>query len=139
MVLPFRPAKFDRDISTLGISGFAETLAEGSYTAFEHSRRFRAKISDNRHRRLLCMGRKRPRCGRGSAEGDKLAPPHIGHWLFSALAIAPCGQFTHFQPAAEVKWCAASVVDVGIPKGSHRRLMLPSVPPIRRCAYPLFP
>src|SRR5215471_20026071 len=81
MVLPFRPAKFDRDISTLGISGFAETLAEGSYTAFEHSRRFRAKISDDQHRRLLCMGRKRPRCGRGSAEGDKLAPPHVGHRL----------------------------------------------------------
>jgi hypothetical protein len=80
-VLAFRPAKFDCDISTLGISGFAETLAEGSYTTSEHGRRFGAKISDYWHRRLLRTGRKRPRCRRGSAEGDKLPPPHVGHGL----------------------------------------------------------
>ena len=52
-MLAFRPAKFDCDISTLGISGFAETFAEGSYTAGERGRRLGAQISDHRHRRLL--------------------------------------------------------------------------------------
>jgi bifunctional non-homologous end joining protein LigD len=57
------------------------TRAHRSGKGCEHGRRFGAKISDDRHRRLLCTGRKRPRCGRGSAEGDKLAPPHVGHRL----------------------------------------------------------
>jgi len=54
-VLAFSPAKFDRDISTLDVSGFAETLSESSQTAGECGRGFGPKISDHRHRRLLCL------------------------------------------------------------------------------------
>src|SRR6266498_2938158 len=69
MVLAFRPAKFDCDISTLNISGFAETLSEGSYTAGERGGRFGPKISDHRHCWLLRARRDRPRrcC---AAQGD---------------------------------------------------------------------
>ena len=42
-MLTLSPAKFDSDISTLDISGFAETFAEGSYTAGERGRRFRRR------------------------------------------------------------------------------------------------
>jgi len=52
-VVTFCPAKFDREISTLSISGFAEAFTEGSYTAGERGRRLGAQISDHRHRRLL--------------------------------------------------------------------------------------
>jgi hypothetical protein len=73
-VLTFRPAKLDCDISALGISGFAETLAEGSYTAGERGRRSGAQISDHRHRRLLRARCERPR-GCGAAEkSDEFAP-----------------------------------------------------------------
>ncbi len=72
-MLAFRPAKFDCDISTLGISGFAETLAEGSYTACEHGRRFGAKISDDRHRRLLRPRRGRPSGCRATEQRDEIA------------------------------------------------------------------
>jgi hypothetical protein len=64
--LAFRPAKFDRDISSLDISGFGETLAEGSYTAGERGRRLGAKISDHRHRGLLPARSERP-CRRHAA------------------------------------------------------------------------
>jgi hypothetical protein len=75
-VLTFSPAKFDRDISPLDISGFAETLAEGSYTACERGRRFGAKISNHRHRWLRVRGeRPRRRCTTQNAE--KFTPPHI--------------------------------------------------------------
>jgi hypothetical protein len=72
-VLAFRPAKFDRDISTFGISSFTETLAEGSYTACKYGRRFGAKISDDRHRRLLRAHRKWPR-GCAAKHGKQFSP-----------------------------------------------------------------
>src|SRR4029453_14582058 len=104
-MLAFRPAKFDCDISTLGISGFAETLAEGSYTACEHGRRFGAKISN--HRQLappLRARRGRPRSRRAAEQRDELAPPHVGHRLSPLWRLPVRLQFTHYQAAAEVKW-----------------------------------
>lgn len=76
-MLIFRPTMLNCDISALGISGFAETLSEGSQTAGKEGRRFSAKISDHRQRRLLCPHRERP-CDRRAAEkGNKLAPLHV--------------------------------------------------------------
>ena len=52
-VLTFRPTIFNCDISALGISGFAETLSEGSQTAGKEGRRFSAKISVAPPRRVI--------------------------------------------------------------------------------------
>jgi hypothetical protein len=84
-VVTFCPAKFDRDISTLNISGFAEPLTESSYTAGERSGRLGTEISDHRHRRLL-----RPRRGgpsrRAAEQSDKFAPSHVS---YEAEELAP--------------------------------------------------
>jgi hypothetical protein len=105
--LAFRPAKFDCDISTLGISGFAETLAEGSYTACEHGRRFGAKISNHRQlARLLRARRERPRSCRAAEQRDELASSHVGHRLapLCTLTTARAANLPHVQPGAEVNW-----------------------------------
>jgi hypothetical protein len=59
------------------VSGFAETLSESSQTAGECGRGFGPKISDHRHRRLLCLQSDWPRRRRGAEQRDELTSPHI--------------------------------------------------------------
>ena len=88
---------------------------EGSYTACEHGRRFGAKISDDRHRRLR-TGRKRPRCRGATEQRDKLASSHAGHRL-SPLWRLPARLVYRVQPAAEVNWFTRLVRDIAIDIG----------------------
>src|SRR6185437_14131339 len=53
VVMAFRPAKFDRDVASLGISGFAETPLKSLHATGKAARRFGAEISDDRHSRRL--------------------------------------------------------------------------------------
>ena len=66
MVLAFGPPKFDRDISPVDITAFAETLTEGFQPAGERSGRLGTKISDHRH----IAG-----CWPRTATGHAAAPP----------------------------------------------------------------
>jgi hypothetical protein len=75
--LAFRPAKFDCDISTLNVSGFAETLSEGSYTAGERRGRFGPKISDHRHSALLGPRRDRPHGCRAAKGEYEISPSDV--------------------------------------------------------------
>jgi hypothetical protein len=76
MVLAFGPPKFDRDISPVDITAFAETLTEGFQPAGERSGRLGTKISDHRHCRLLAAHRHRPR-GRPAKSCDELTPFYL--------------------------------------------------------------
>jgi hypothetical protein len=82
-VLTLRPAKFDCHISTLDISGFAETLAKSSDTAGESAGRFSAKISNHGHRQLLRTHYERPCSHRTSDKRDEVAPSHCVPGLLS--------------------------------------------------------
>jgi hypothetical protein len=98
-VPPFRPAKFDRDVSALRIAGFAETLAEGCDSAGECGRGLGAEISDHRHRRLLRSRAQRPkiRCRGGTGQSDELAASPVEHGASfppAAGAPDPTGNYT---------------------------------------------
>src|SRR5262249_47092905 len=75
MLWILRPAVFDSHVLALDKAGFAQALTECAQTAREHVRRFAAKISDRRHRRLLRARRERP-CRRAAEQRDERAPFH---------------------------------------------------------------
>jgi hypothetical protein len=63
IVLAFRPAVFDRGISTLDIAGFAQTLSERSHHARIRGGRCTVEKPNHRHSRLLRRRCERPgRC-----------------------------------------------------------------------------
>jgi len=93
----FPPPILDRDIATLGLAEFAQSLHKSGRPLILSRRRGRPKEPDHRHRRLLCTRRERP-CGSAAEQGDKLAPSHElpldeanklpHHWTMWALCIA---------------------------------------------------
>jgi hypothetical protein len=111
--LAFRPAKFDCDISTLDISGFAKTLAEGSYTAGERGRRLGAKISDHRHRRLLRARTSRLGHAQQTSAADQhkeVPPPNVEHRGSSLTRH----HNTYQQATVMRRWSVASFRALGI-------------------------
>src|SRR5215471_2042099 len=60
IVLPLRPAVFDRYVLALDIAGFLQALTECSYHRDIPARRCAVEESDHRQCRLLRVGRERP-------------------------------------------------------------------------------
>jgi hypothetical protein len=75
VVLPVRPAVFDRHILALDIAGFLQALTEGRHIGCVPARRCAVEESDHWHRRLLRPRRERPR-RRAAKPCDELPPPH---------------------------------------------------------------
>ena len=76
VVLPLRPAIFDRHVLALDIAGFLQALTERGHHGRVPARRCAVEEPDHRHRRLLRPRRQRPR-RRAAEQGDELAPPQV--------------------------------------------------------------
>src|SRR5262249_25955347 len=61
IVLTLGPAILDRDVAALDEAYFGKTPVEPSHGVCPFSRRHAVKYSDDRHSRLLCARRQRPR------------------------------------------------------------------------------
>ena len=68
-----RPAVFDCDVLTFDEAAFLETLAECRHKVRNVLGRQNMDEADDRHRRLLCPRRERPR-HRRAGKRDELAP-----------------------------------------------------------------
>src|SRR5215471_6543402 len=72
----FYPAKFERDVLTLDISGIVQTIAKCSHVVLSLVEGRVADESDHRHRRLLRSRSQRPRGCRAAEQRDELAAFH---------------------------------------------------------------
>src|SRR5262249_52937477 len=66
LIVVFRPAVFDRQVVTLDVAGFAQSLTERGSKRPPGGLRARAEEANHRHRLLLRAGGQRP--GRSTAE-----------------------------------------------------------------------
>src|SRR5262249_22226302 len=76
IVLAFQPVVLDRHVLALDGAGFVEALAERSAKVRRDLWRSGTHEADHRHRRLLRVRRKRPRCRRAAEQRDELASFH---------------------------------------------------------------
>src|SRR4051812_10670928 len=76
IVMALRPAVFDRQILSLDVAGFAQSLAERGHKWCTQARRPGAEVSDHRHRLLLRPRRERPRDRRAAQQKYQLAASH---------------------------------------------------------------
>jgi hypothetical protein len=75
LVLPLRPAVFDRDAFALDTTGFLQALTERGHHVRVRLGRRAAQESDHRHGRLLRAGSERP-CRRAAEQSDELTSLH---------------------------------------------------------------
>jgi hypothetical protein len=71
-----RPAIFDRDVLTLDVTDLVQAAPERGCHGSERLRRLSIQESNQRHRRLLRAGGKRPSRRRAAEQGDELAALH---------------------------------------------------------------
>src|SRR5262249_14079792 len=76
IILPLRPAVFDRYVLALDVACFLQALAERDHEVRGVSERGAAQETNNRHRRLLRPRREWPRGRRAAEQRDEFAPVH---------------------------------------------------------------
>ena len=76
IVAAIEPMVLDRYILPLDIAAFRKPFAKRSALARGVLRRATVDETDDRHRRLLCPRRGRPRCRRAAEKRDELTPIH---------------------------------------------------------------
>jgi hypothetical protein len=77
LVLPLRPAVFDRDALALDMTDFLQALAERGHHVRVRLGRRAAQESDHRHRRLLRAHGERPADRCAAEKCDEFAPLHV--------------------------------------------------------------
>jgi hypothetical protein len=76
IVVSVRPAKFERSVAALDITGFVQTASKRRHDLCRSLGRGGMQETDDRNFRLLRACRARPARCRASQKRDELAPPH---------------------------------------------------------------
>src|SRR5439155_17260535 len=76
LIASLRPPVLDREVLSLDIAGFAQSLAEGGEIGCARARRGAIEEADHRHRLLLRPGGQRPQRRRAAEKREEFSPPH---------------------------------------------------------------